>query len=244
MIGALVAGYYRDGKLIYAGRVGTGYTRTVAQGPVEAAASARDRQAAVRRDSAGRSAPPRRALGRAEDGDRSRSFAAGPATTSCGRRRSRACARTSRRRRSSARLPAEETDVPRQRAAAGRPRRSSTVGGQEIEALRRKPKAAPQGRRRRAKAQPRATVRRRRRRPLHPSGSRLLGRRRRHQAGSRRLLPVGVGSGWRRISSNVPLSLLRCPDGTKGQCFFQKHASAGLNDDASAQRHRHASAGR
>ena len=30
-IGALVAGYYRDGKLIYAGRVGTGYTRTVAK---------------------------------------------------------------------------------------------------------------------------------------------------------------------------------------------------------------------
>ena len=30
---------------------------------------------------------------------------------------------------------------------------------------------------------------------------------------------------------NVPLSLLRCPDGTEGQCFFQKHASAGLNDE-------------
>ena len=27
-----------------------------------------------------------------------------------------------------------------------------------------------------------------------------------------------------------PLSLVRCPDGTKGQCFFQKHASGGLTD--------------
>jgi len=27
-----------------------------------------------------------------------------------------------------------------------------------------------------------------------------------------------------------PLSLVRCPDGTKGECFFQKHASAGLTE--------------
>src|SRR5207302_3458281 len=26
-----------------------------------------------------------------------------------------------------------------------------------------------------------------------------------------------------------PLALVRCPEGTKGQCFFQKHASAGLD---------------
>ena len=29
---------------------------------------------------------------------------------------------------------------------------------------------------------------------------------------------------------NRPLSLVRCPDGTAGECFFQKHASAGLSE--------------
>src|SRR5260221_12620838 len=27
-----------------------------------------------------------------------------------------------------------------------------------------------------------------------------------------------------------PLALVRCPDGTSGECFFQKHASAGLTE--------------
>jgi bifunctional non-homologous end joining protein LigD len=30
---------------------------------------------------------------------------------------------------------------------------------------------------------------------------------------------------------NRPLALVRCPDGTSGQCFFQKHASAGLTEE-------------
>jgi bifunctional non-homologous end joining protein LigD len=30
--------------------------------------------------------------------------------------------------------------------------------------------------------------------------------------------------------ANRPLSLLRCPDGQAGQCFFQRHAGAGLSD--------------
>jgi bifunctional non-homologous end joining protein LigD len=38
---------------------------------------------------------------------------------------------------------------------------------------------------------------------------------------------------WEWMAPHVvdrPLALVRCPDGTKGQCFFQKHASAGLTE--------------
>jgi bifunctional non-homologous end joining protein LigD len=38
---------------------------------------------------------------------------------------------------------------------------------------------------------------------------------------------------WEWMAPHVvdrPLSLVRCPDGTAGQCFFQKHASAGLTE--------------
>jgi bifunctional non-homologous end joining protein LigD len=38
---------------------------------------------------------------------------------------------------------------------------------------------------------------------------------------------------WTWMAPHVvgrPLSLVRCPDGTKGECFFQKHASAGLTE--------------
>jgi bifunctional non-homologous end joining protein LigD len=40
-------------------------------------------------------------------------------------------------------------------------------------------------------------------------------------------------SAWEWMAPHVidrPLALVRCPEGTKGQCFFQKHASAGLTE--------------
>ena len=41
------------------------------------------------------------------------------------------------------------------------------------------------------------------------------------------------GAVWDWMAPQVvgrPLALVRCPEGTKGQCFFQKHASAGLSE--------------
>jgi bifunctional non-homologous end joining protein LigD len=43
------------------------------------------------------------------------------------------------------------------------------------------------------------------------------------------------GSVWDWMAPQVvgrPLALVRCPEGTKGQCFFQKHAAAGLDEKA------------
>jgi bifunctional non-homologous end joining protein LigD len=39
---------------------------------------------------------------------------------------------------------------------------------------------------------------------------------------------------WKWMRPHVagrPISLLRCPEGASGQCFFQKHAAAGINSD-------------
>ena len=69
------------------------------------------------------------------------------------------------------------------------------------------------------------------RRHAVPSRPRLLGRRRRHQAEPRRILRRRSGPGCARTSPGRPISLVRCPDGAAGQCFFQKHVSAGISPE-------------
>ena len=99
-IGALAVGYYENGRLIYAGRIGTGYTQAMARDlwkrlhPLETAKPPFDQ---IPDDGA---PPSRRALGQAEAGDRNRTSAAGPREAWCATPCSRACARTSRRRKS------------------------------------------------------------------------------------------------------------------------------------------------
>jgi bifunctional non-homologous end joining protein LigD len=218
MIGALVTGYYRDGKLIYSGRVGTGYTRTVAKDlwkrlhPLEIPKQPFDEIPAVEaRARDVRWLEPKTVIeaevrGWASDNIvRQASFK--------GLREDKPAKEVVRE------LPAEESEAqeaPRQAAA-------KSAGG----AKRSKPAAPPRaaaGKGKRAAAQPdEGAVR-----FTHPD---------------RVYWPdVGVTkqdladyykSVWDLMAPhlvNVPLSLLRCPDGTEGQCFFQKHASAGLND--------------
>ena len=100
-LGALLVGYYRDGALVYAGKVGTGFTaKTLAE--LEARlARARSTTARSRRCRRGRG-PVRAATGSVPTSSpRSRS-PSGPPTGGYVTRRSRACAPTRRRPRSAA----------------------------------------------------------------------------------------------------------------------------------------------
>ena len=214
-IGALVAGYYRDGKLVYAGRVGTGYTRATAKElwkrlhPLEIAKPPFDEIPPVEaRARDVRWVEPKMVIeahfrGWTSDGImRQAAFK--------GVREDKPANEVVRE------GPAGEGDsqeAPRRAAA-----RSSGSGAKKS-----KPVAkARTGKRERA-SQPEGAVR-----FTHPDRVYWS------DAGvTKQDLADYYTSVWDLMAPhvvNVPLSLLRCPDGAEGQCFFQKHASAGLND--------------
>ena len=115
------------------------------------------------------------AFPRAEAGRARSRFAAGPATTWCGRARSRDCAPTSLRPRSSGSTPCRRRKAVKRAKAEVRRRRRSAAGA--------------------SAQQPRKSHgddgRRVRRRPRHPSRPRAVRGAGRHQARPDRLLPVG-----------------------------------------------------
>ena len=236
-IGALAVGYYDGGRLIYAGRIGTGYTQALARDSVEAAASAGDRQAAVRSDPERRTPPPRRSLGRAQAGDRiplprlDRGRTRAPSRVQGGARRQAA---QGSHQGGAGRDRQEGKDIRRSSPGRqGRGQGDESHGkevGQDREGCRRrqtwpsKPHDKPYGSSAsRAKPWKEGDVR-----FTHPD----------------RVYWVDVGvtkqdladyyrSVWDWMAPHVvnrPLALVRCPEGTKGQCFFQKHASAGLTE--------------
>src|SRR5262245_26973008 len=223
MIGALVTGYYRDGKLIYSGRVGTGYTRTVAKDlwkrlhPLEIPKAPYDEIPPVEaRARDVRWLEPRTVI---------EAEVRGWASDNIVRQASFKGLREDKLAREVVReIPAEEQDVQRetQRAAA---RSSASV------AKKSKPTSRPKS-------------------PARPAAKIKSGGQGSSEEGAVRFThpdrvywpDVGVTkqdladyykSVWELMAphvADVPLSLLRCPDGVQGQCFFQKHASAGLND--------------
>jgi bifunctional non-homologous end joining protein LigD len=214
-IGALVAGYYRDGKLVYAGRVGTGYTRATAKElwkrlhPLEIAKPPFDEIPPVEaRARDVRWVEPKMVVeahfrGWTSDGImRQAAFK--------GIREDKPANEVVRE------GPAGEGDsqeAPRRAAA-----RSSGSGAKKS-----KPVAKARAGKRERASQPEGAVR-----FTHPDRVYWS-----DVGVTKQGLADYYTSVWDLMAPhvvNVPLSLLRCPDGAEGQCFFQKHASAGLND--------------
>jgi bifunctional non-homologous end joining protein LigD len=224
-IGALVAGYYRDGKLIYAGRVGTGYTRAAAKDlwkrlhPLEIAKPPFDEIPPVEARSRDvHWVEPKTVIEahfRGWTGDgmvRQAAFK--------GVRDDKPAKEVFRER------PVEEESSQKetQRAAA---RSSTSVVKKSRNAA--KATSPSKGRANKGKGVERDSS-------PNEGGVRFTHPDRVYWPDvgvTKQDLADYYTAVWDWMAPqvvNYPLSLLRCPDGAKGQCFFQKHASAGLND--------------
>ena len=217
-IGALVVGYHDHGRLIYAGRVGTGYTQSLARDlwkrlhPLEIGAPPFDqipREEARRRDV--RWVEPKTVIeanlrGWTADGIvRQAAFK--------GVREDK---------------PPREVvrEMPVMTAAGAAKATAPKIAAETAKAMTKtsKTKARPSARK--------------------PSSGRQEGRKEVRFTHPDRVYWADAGvtkqdlaeyyrSVWDWMAPHLvsrPLALLRCPDGTSGQCFFQKHASAGLSE--------------
>jgi bifunctional non-homologous end joining protein LigD len=221
-IGALVAGYYNRGGLMYAGRIGTGYTQTVARDlwqrlhPLEIDAPPFDQiphEEARRRDV--RWVEPKLVIEAHFRG-----------WTADGLVRQAA-------------FKGVREDKPPQEVVREMP---AVTDASASDATRAAPKIAAEA----AKAMTRISKAKAR-----PSSRKASGRGAKPAAEGEvrfthpdRVYWADVGvtkqdladyyrSVWDFMAAQVvnrPLALVRCPDGTAGQCFFQKHASAGLTE--------------
>ena len=218
-IGALVAGYYDQGRFIYAGRIGTGYTQTVARDlwkrlhPLEIDKPPFDqipREEARRRDV--NWVEPRTVI---------ESEFRGWTADGLVRQAAFKGVREDK--------PPREVvrELPAVRSAQGSVETAPKIAAEASKAMTKTSKAK-----------------------TRPSGRKSSGSRSKSEIGEVRFshpdrvywADVGVTKQnladyycavWDLMAPQVvdrPLSLVRCPDGTAGQCFFQKHASAGLTE--------------
>jgi bifunctional non-homologous end joining protein LigD len=218
-VGALVVGYYENGKLAYAGRVGTGFARAVARDlwkrlhPLEIAKPPVDRMPATERRRDTCWVQPKLVVEvefRGWTADKLLRQAAFK-----GVREDKPAAEVTRE---TPAMPDRKPSAPKKgrkpTKVAAHAARHATQRSQSPPA--RAARSAP-----RAKPSDETDVR-----LTHPDRVYWV------DAGvTKQDLADYYRDAWDWMAPHVtgrPLALLRCPDGTKGPCFFQKHASAGL----------------
>jgi bifunctional non-homologous end joining protein LigD len=217
-IGALVVGYYDEGRLIYAGRVGTGYTRTLA-GDLWKRLHALET-----------SAPPFDQIPRAE-ARRSDVRWVEPRTVIEAHLRGWTADGLVRQ----AAFKGVREDKSPQEVVREKPVPAGAEDGAATA-----PKSAAETAKimtRTSKTKPRASARKPPSRPAGPSDVRFTNPDRVYWADvgvTKQDLADYYRSVWDWMAPHIvsrPLALVRCPEGTSGQCFFQKHASAGLTEE-------------
>jgi bifunctional non-homologous end joining protein LigD len=215
-IGSLVVGYYDHGKLVYAGRMGTGYTREIAADlyarlhPLEIARPPFDKMPATERRRDTHWVTPKLVIE-----SEFRGWTADKLVR-------QAAFKGVREDKPAAEVVREVPAMPNRKASTSA--RKPKAAAQAARSATKRSQPAPR-RAARAAAKPQSDTDVR---FTHPD----------------RVYWVDVGvtkqdladyyrDVWDWMAPHVkgrPLALVRCPDGTKGQCFFQKHASAGLGE--------------
>jgi bifunctional non-homologous end joining protein LigD len=218
-IGSLVVGYYDRGQLVYAGRMGTGYTRTIARDlykrlhPLEIAKPPFDRMPATERRRDTHWVEPRVVIE-----SEFRGWTADALVR-------QAAFKGVREDKPAAEVVRELPDMPNRKTSASAKKPTKKPAKAAAQAARTATKRSKPAPRKSGGAKPWSDTDVR---FTHPD----------------RVYWVDVGvtkqdladyyrNVWDWMAPHVKgraLALVRCPDGTKGQCFFQKHASAGLSE--------------
>jgi bifunctional non-homologous end joining protein LigD len=222
-IGSLVVGYYDQGELVYAGRMGTGYTRKVARGlydrlhPLERPKPPYDRMPATERRRDTHWVEPRLVIEAEFRG-----------WTGDGLVR-QAAFKGVREDKPAAEVVREVAAMPNRKASAAAKKTAKKPAKAAAQATRSVAKRSQGAPRRTARASAAA-------KPSSDTDVRFTHPDRVYwdDVGiTKQNLADYYRDVWDWMAPQVtgrPLALLRCPDGTAGQCFFQKHASAGLSE--------------